>query len=110
LLRNVFHSQHRLIQLSTIHFFLSLGRFVDCLELHKGIVPFHFDPQQLSVGFKEHFQIFPLRRFLVEIDHKECVAGLNALTAIIFLALDTSISTSKLSTECIGNTWDLPVE
>jgi hypothetical protein len=46
----------------------------------------------------------------VEVDHKERVAGLNALAAIIFLALDASISASKFSPECIGNTRDWPVE
>jgi hypothetical protein len=81
----------------------------DRFELHKGVVAFEINANELSKGGKEHIQVFLARGFLVKVNDKECLGGGNVLAARIFLALDAAVAAGKLGSECPGDGGDFPV-
>jgi hypothetical protein len=85
--------------LSTIGHIFGSSRFFDGPKLNKGIVSFHVNAEKFAVGFEEHFQIFSLGGIFVKVDHKECVRRLDVPATIVFLALNSSVSSCKLGTE-----------
>jgi hypothetical protein len=85
--------------LPTIGYILGSSRLFDGAKLDKGIVSLHVNAKKFTVGFKEHFQIFSLGGIFVKVDHKECVRRLDVPATIVFLAFNSSISSSKLGTE-----------
>ena len=80
----------------------------DVLKLHKGIVALHFNPNQLTIGFKEHTQVISFCRLFVKVNDKERFRRLDAFAAIIFLALDSTVPTSKLGTKSTGQVRHFP--
>ena len=103
-----FHCQDRLVQLSAIDFISSSNGIVDILKLHEGIVSLHFNSNQLAVGFKEHSQIIALGGLFRKVDYKESFRRLDTLATVVFLALDASITTSKLGAKGVRNFRNFP--
>ena len=109
LTRHVLHRQDGLVQLTTVGAFLGLGGVFDGMKLHKGVVAFHVDAYQRSVGTKEHFQVFAFGRFFVKVDHKECFGRSNVLAAFVFLALDAAVAAGEFGADFIGDTGNFAV-
>lgn len=97
-----------MVELAVVRDILCDGGLFDGLELDKGVVALHIQPDQLPVGSEEHFEVFSGSRLLVKVDYEEGVGGLNVLTTGVFLALDPAITTGKLRTKAVGYALDLP--
>mmetsp|Transcript_22413 Transcript_22413/g.39409 ORF Transcript_22413/g.39409 Transcript_22413/m.39409 type:complete len:405 (-) Transcript_22413:94-1308(-) len=104
---HIFHSEDASLQLSTIRNILGTRGFLHSPKLHKCIVALHVDSHELSVRLEKHFEVFSLGRFFMKVDDKERLGGLDILATIVFLALDSSVSSGKLCAESCRDIFHL---
>jgi hypothetical protein len=64
-------------------------------ELNKGVIPFHVDADEFTVGREEHFEILALGCFFVEVNDEESFGGGNLFATFVFLAFDAAVSSGE---------------
>ena len=106
---DIFDVQHILIEFTTIGGIKGAGGLVNSAELHKGIVSFHVNTDQLSIGLKQHLEVFALGGFFVEVYDEEGLGGLNVPASVIFLAFNAAIASGELGAKSVGDLVEFPV-
>lgn len=96
-----------MVKFSTIRRFFRLGGIINAGKLDKGEVLLHVDAHKLSKRGEEHFEIFALGRFFVEVDDEQCFVGDNLFATIVFFALDASVAPCKFGSERFRNLWNV---
>lgn len=106
---DVLNIQDVLIEFTTIGGIKGAGGLINSSELHKGIVSFHVNTDQLSVGLKQHLEVFSLGGFFVEVNDEERLGGLNVPASVVFLAFDAAIASGELGADGVGDLVEFPV-